>query len=114
MNANAVGRLSTGNFTLDGNASIAVGPVGRDAQAGTDYQLKSEIYTYSRSRGVYAGVSVDGTVINADNDDNGMMYGAGANASQLLVTPGNNLPGAISSFIQHLEHYSPGITHAAL
>jgi lipid-binding SYLF domain-containing protein len=114
MNKDAAGSLSGGNFTLDGNVSVAVGPVGRDAQAGTDYQLKSEIYTYSRSRGIYAGISLDGSVVSADNDDNSMMYGSSVEASQLLITPSQNTPAPITHFLQHLEHLSAGIRHAAL
>lgn len=55
-----------GKFTLGADASVAAGPIGRDASAGTDIQLKAEIYTYSRSRGLFAGVSLEGAGIRID------------------------------------------------
>ena len=68
--------LLKGKFTIGADAAAAAGPVGRRAGASTDGELKAEIYTYSRTRGLFAGVSLDGSVIEIDNDANGAYYGA--------------------------------------
>jgi lipid-binding SYLF domain-containing protein len=69
--------IVNGKFTLGGDASVAAGPVGRSAQASTDEQLKAEIYSYSRARGLFAGVSLDGTALRIDNKSNQRIYGQG-------------------------------------
>jgi lipid-binding SYLF domain-containing protein len=71
----SIEHIMTGKFTLGADASIAAGPVGREASAATDVQLKSEIYSYSRSRGLFAGLSIAGAVLKIDNDANGNYYG---------------------------------------
>lgn len=63
-----------GKFTLGVDASIAAGPVGRNISAATDVQLKSEIFSYSRSRGVFAGISVEGAALQIDDDANAAFY----------------------------------------
>ncbi len=67
--------LTKGNFTLGADAAVAAGPVGRRAEASTDWQLKAEIYSYARSRGFFAGVSLDGTVLAIDSNANENFYG---------------------------------------
>ena len=66
--------LSKGKFTLDADAGVAAGPVGRRAAAGTDGQLKAEIYSYSRSRGLFAGISLDGAVMDIQQEANAVYY----------------------------------------
>ena len=74
-----------GKFTLGADAAVAAGPVGRDVAAATDVQLKAEIYSYSRSRGLFAGISVDGSVLDIDSDANGRFYGdPGISSAQVL------------------------------
>ena len=67
--------MGSGKFTLGADASIAAGPVGRHVEAGTDILLKAEIYSYSRSRGLFAGVSLEGAILHIDNDSNAAFYG---------------------------------------
>ncbi|MGA7826352.1 MAG: lipid-binding SYLF domain-containing protein [Geobacteraceae bacterium] len=67
--------LTRGNFTLGADAAVAAGPVGRRAEASTDWQLKAEIYSYARSRGFFAGISLDGTVLAVDTTANENFYG---------------------------------------
>jgi lipid-binding SYLF domain-containing protein len=67
--------LLKGKFTIGADASAAAGPVGRRAQAATDGMLGAEIYTYSRARGLFAGVSLDGSVLDVDEESNGAYYG---------------------------------------
>lgn len=66
--------ITKGKFTLGADASIAAGPVGRQAEAATDVQLKSEIYSYSRSRGLFAGLALEGAVLQIDDGANEKFY----------------------------------------
>ena len=70
-----VDSIVNGKFTLGADAAVAAGPVGRTAQASTDAQLKAEIYSYSRARGLFAGVALDGAVIAIDHKANQSTYG---------------------------------------
>jgi SH3 domain-containing YSC84-like protein 1 len=77
-----------GNFTLGGNLSVTAGPVGRDAEA--QVGLQSVMFSYSRSQGLFGGLSVEGTVIATRNDDNAAYYGKPVSAKEILagdVTP---------------------------
>jgi lipid-binding SYLF domain-containing protein len=67
--------INGGKVTLGADASVAAGPVGRQAEAATDATFKAEVYSYSRSRGVFAGLAVDGTVISIDDDSDANFYG---------------------------------------
>lgn len=64
-----------GRFTLGADASVAAGPVGRSAEGATDLELKAEIYSYSRSRGLFAGIALNGAAIMVDDDANASYYG---------------------------------------
>ncbi|MCK9539723.1 lipid-binding SYLF domain-containing protein [Dokdonella sp.] len=94
-----------GKFTLGADASAAAGPVGRSAHAATDAQLKAEIYSYSRARGLFAGAALDGTVITIDNDANQAVYGAGVTARRIFEGGVSNVPAAVVDFRDHLEEY---------
>jgi lipid-binding SYLF domain-containing protein len=72
--AKGVEGITGGKVTLGGDASVAAGPVGRQASAATDATFKAEVYSYSRSRGVFAGIALDGTVISIDDDANAAFY----------------------------------------
>jgi len=67
--------ISRGKFTLGADASVAAGPVGRHAEASTDIQLKAEIYSYSKSRGLFAGISIEGAALRIDHNANEDFYG---------------------------------------
>jgi len=71
----SVDALGRGDFTLGGTASVAAGPVGRSAQASTDIQLRAEIYSYSKTRGLFVGVALDGAGIQVDTGANNALYG---------------------------------------
>src|SRR5690606_33476639 len=70
----SVSGLMNGKLTLGADASVAAGPVGRQAAAATDASLRSEIYSYSRSRGLFAGLALDGSVIHVDGVANHAFY----------------------------------------
>jgi lipid-binding SYLF domain-containing protein len=95
-----------GKFTLGADASVAAGPVGRNAQAATDAQLKAEIYSYSRSRGLFAGVALDGSVMAIDNDANQSVYGEGVTPRRIFEGGVTNVPNAVVDFRDRLEEYT--------
>lgn len=96
--------LADGKFTLGADASVAAGPVGRSAEAATDAQLRAEILSYSRSRGLFAGVALEGAALQIDNSANAFFY------SKVGVTPwdifdgrGIDPPPEVKNFINVLE-----------
>jgi lipid-binding SYLF domain-containing protein len=98
-----VDSIVNGKFTLGADASVAAGPVGRSAQASTDEQLKAEIYSYSRARGLFAGVALDGTRLGIDNKSNQAVYGQGNTARAIFegrAGPGSD---AVVAFRDRLE-----------
>lgn len=72
----SVDGIMKGKFTLGADAAVAAGPVGRNVAAATDLKLKAEIYTYSRSRGLFAGISLEGAALQIDGDANAAYYGS--------------------------------------
>jgi len=95
-----------GKFTLGADASVAAGPVGRDAHAATDAQLKAEIYSYSRSRGLFAGIALDGSVLAIDNGANQAVYGDGVTPRRIFAGGVSNVPNAVVDFRDRLEEYT--------
>ena len=77
-------KLLTDKFKLGGDISAAAGPVGRSASAGTDIELHAEILTYSRSRGAFAGISLSGAVVQADESGDDALYGKGVSREDVL------------------------------
>jgi SH3 domain-containing YSC84-like protein 1 len=75
MNQHGMDELLSSKFKIGADASAAAGPVGRDAGADTDWKMKSEILTYSRARGVFAGVDLAGSAITQDKDETRLLYG---------------------------------------
>src|SRR5690606_35594629 len=87
-----------GKFTLGADASVAAGPVGRNANASTDAQLRAEIYSYSRSRGLFAGVALDGAVLSIDDDANQDVYGSPTTARMVLEGRVQRVPERVVDF----------------
>src|ERR1700685_4213650 len=84
MNDHALHSLLSDKFKLGADASVAAGPVGRNAAAGTDLKLTAEILSYSRTKGVFAGVSLDGAVVQADKSGDKAMYGNDVERAEIL------------------------------
>jgi lipid-binding SYLF domain-containing protein len=84
MNKKGAEKLLSSKFTLGADASVAAGPVGRSASANTDAKMQAEILTYSRSRGVFAGIALDGATLRPDNETNTEMYGGRPTNQQIL------------------------------
>jgi lipid-binding SYLF domain-containing protein len=76
MNQNGLQDMLKAKFKIGGDAAASAGPVGRNAQAGTDWKLNSEFLTYSRSKGLFAGIDLDGTVLSQNQDDTRTFYGS--------------------------------------
>lgn len=76
MNKNGLEHMLHNKFKIGADAAASAGPVGRNAQAGTDWKLNAEFLTYSRSKGLFAGLDLDGTVLSQNEDDTRTMYGA--------------------------------------
>lgn len=95
-----------GKFTLGADASAAAGPVGRSAQASTDAQLKAEIYSYSRARGLFAGVALDGSVLAIDHDANQAVFGDGVTPRRIFEGGVGNVPEVVVDFRDRLEEYT--------
>src|ERR1700722_2761648 len=84
MNDHALQSLMSDKFKVGADASVAAGPVGRNAAAGTDLKLNAEILSYSRSKGIFAGVSLDGAVVQADKSGDQAQYGANVTGREIL------------------------------
>jgi lipid-binding SYLF domain-containing protein len=84
MNERGMNKLMKDKFTLGGDASVMAGPVGRSAEAQTDATMHADILAYSRSRGVFAGISLEGATLRPDNDDNRALYGANVTPQDIL------------------------------
>jgi SH3 domain-containing YSC84-like protein 1 len=113
----SVDGLLQGKFTLGGDAAVAAGPVGREAAAATDGRLRAEIYSYSRSRGLFAGVSLDGSMLQIDAAADANYYGAAANGQvQQVPAPAIKLIEQVISYTSEpVEQASPnGQAPAAL
>ena len=95
-----------GKFTLGADASAAAGPVGRSATASTDAQLHAEIYSYSRSRGLFAGAALDGSAITIDNDANQAVYGEGVTPRRIFEGGVTGVPNPVVDFRDRLEEYT--------
>jgi lipid-binding SYLF domain-containing protein len=101
-----VDSIVDGKFTLGADAAAAAGPVGRNASASTDGQFKAEIYSYSRSRGLFAGVALDGSALRIDYDANAAVYGAGVTPRRIFEGGVSNVPSQVVDFRDRLEEYT--------
>src|SRR5688572_16928799 len=106
MNKDGLNSLLSNEFTLGGDASVAAGPVGRQAGAATDLKLNAQILSYSRSKGLFAGLELKGVVIKADKDDMRDVYGAGVTAKEVLKDNKITAPVGVRAFPLALGRYS--------
>jgi lipid-binding SYLF domain-containing protein len=107
MNPRGIDYLLRSQFTLGADVSVAAGPKGRSLEAGTDLQMHAEILTYSRSRGLFAGVSLEGAVVRQDRKANQAVYGKRINPRDLLLKPGQAIPAAGKGLVKALQDLSP-------
>lgn len=105
MNQGGAKKLLSSKFTIGADATAALGPVGRDSSAATDAQLHAEILTYSRSRGVFAGVSLEGATLRPDDDANEELYGKKM-SNRDIVMGDTAAPHAARRLLAELNKYS--------
>ncbi|WP_259066407.1 lipid-binding SYLF domain-containing protein [Mucilaginibacter sp. X4EP1] len=79
-------KVKSGDFTIGGDASAAAGPVGRSTSANTDYKLEAEVYSYSRSRGLFAGISINGSNLGIDKKANAAFYGSDISSEDIFAS----------------------------
>ncbi len=106
MNAHGVGSLLKSKVKLGADASAAAGPKGRDAAAATDAFMRAEILSYSRSRGLFAGISLEGSTLRQDNGANGKIYGRKITARE-IVRGGTGVPAGGGTLVATLNQHSP-------
>jgi SH3 domain-containing YSC84-like protein 1 len=105
MNDQGMQHLLSSKFKLGADASAAAGPVGRDAAADTDWKMKAEVLTYSRARGVFAGIDLNGAALTQDKDETRLLYGKFAPFSEILA--GKVRPQVASDqFLDAVRRYS--------
>jgi SH3 domain-containing YSC84-like protein 1 len=104
MNKKGVDRLLSTKFTLGGEAKVAAGPVGRTGAAKTDAAMTAEILSYSRTRGVFAGVALNGATLREDDSANKDLYGK-AMDNRTILTGGVPPPDGASAFVTAIRHF---------
>jgi lipid-binding SYLF domain-containing protein len=105
MNEHGMRELDKDKFTLGGDASVAAGPVGRTATANTDAYMTAEILSWSRSKGLFAGISLSGATMRPDRDGNKELYGEKLDNKQVLMTK-TTPPDSARALIAELDKYS--------
>jgi SH3 domain-containing YSC84-like protein 1 len=106
MNPKGIDNLLKSKFTLGADCSVAAGPKGRTMEAATDAQMRAEILTYSRSRGIFAGLSLEGAVLKQDEDSNFDVYGGRIAPKELLSNPGFKIPAEAQPLVDALRSLS--------
>jgi lipid-binding SYLF domain-containing protein len=106
MNNKGMDRLLSTKFTLGADASVAAGPVGRSTQAETDAALTAEILTWSRQRGLFAGLSLSGATLREDSDWNEDLYGKKITNRDIILKGGVAAPKSAGSLMTELNRYS--------
>jgi SH3 domain-containing YSC84-like protein 1 len=107
MNDRAAKGVLTSKVKLGGDASVAAGPVGRTASAATDATMRAEILSYSRARGVFAGLSLEGSTLRPDNDANKKLYGKDLKAEDIVLKHAIKAPPSARQLLATLNKKSP-------
>jgi SH3 domain-containing YSC84-like protein 1 len=107
MNPRGASSILSSKVKLGGDASAAAGPVGRDAEADTDVTMRAEVLTYSRARGLFAGVSLEGSTLRPDNDANDLIYGSRYDARDIALHGRVPIPNSAKVLIETLNQHSP-------
>ena len=111
MNKSGAEKMTRSEFKLGGKAEVMAGPVGRSAQADTDAYMRAEMLGYSRARGVFAGIALEGSTIRQDSDDNRALYGTDMSNHDILFGPSVKTPAAGSELAALLTRYSTWEKH---
>src|SRR5580700_7274596 len=111
MNPRGATAILSNKVKLGADASAAAGPKGRDAEAATDVTLRAEILTYSRARGLFAGISLEGSTLRPDNDANERIYGKKLSAKEIVLHGAAPIPHAARLMTQTLNQRTPKRIH---
>ena len=106
-NERAAKALTSQKITLGGDASVSAGPVGRTAEVATDATFRTEIYSYSRSKGLFAGLSLEGSSLRVDGDANEAVYDGDVDADVLLFEAAGAVPNEVAPFLRALQRHDP-------
>ena len=107
MNEKGARSIMSSKVKLGGDASVAAGPVGRTTSAETDVVMNAELLSWSRNKGIFAGISLTGSTIRSDDDANRNLYGKEVNAKQIIIQKEEKTPGAGKQLIALLDKTSP-------
>ena len=106
MNKRGAEKLLSSKFTLGADASVAAGPVGRTSAADTDLKMQAEILTYSRARGVFAGIALNGATLRPDAEANSELYRSNITNKQIVIGTHQHSPVAAAALTANLNRYS--------
>jgi lipid-binding SYLF domain-containing protein len=106
MNADGMKHLVSDRFTMGAEASAAAGPVGRTAKASTDAQAQAQILSWSRARGLFAGASLEGAVVETSEDANERLYGEASSARAILIEHERVVPAAARAFVETIRRHT--------
>ncbi len=107
VNQGAAKALTSHKITLGGDASVSAGPVGRTAEIATDVTFRTEIYSYSRSKGLFAGLSLEGSSLRVDRAANEAVYDEDIAADVLLFDAAGTVPNEVAPFLRALQRHDP-------
>ena len=107
MNRRGADSILSSKVKLGGDVAAAAGPKGRDAAASTDVTMRAEILSYSRSRGLFAGISLEGSTLRPDNDGNERIYGKGTTAKDIVINSSIHPPASAKLLVATLDKQSP-------
>jgi len=102
--SNSLTDIKKSSFTLGGDLSVAAGPVGRNSTANTDYKLEAEVYSYSRSKGLFAGITLNGAALSVDAKANNDFYKNSSDANTIFTSSHSNSP-LVSDLKNKLENF---------
>lgn len=105
VNADAIQRVTRSHLELGAGISVAAGPLGREAAIGTDFRLESETYAYSRTRGLYAGLTIKGSKLSVNDEANELLYGNSVDAMSLLQANYSTAPRIVWPYVEALISY---------
>jgi SH3 domain-containing YSC84-like protein 1 len=107
MNPRGARAILHSKVKLGGDASAAAGPKGRNAEAATDVTLRAEVLTYSRARGLFAGISLAGSTVRPDNGANGVLYGKKVEAEDIIFKGAAPVPASAQKMVAYLNKKTP-------
>ena len=107
MNGRGAHSILHSKVKLGGDASVAAGPVGRSASAESDVTLRAEVLSYSRARGAFAGISLEGSTVRPDDDANERVYGRKLSAQDIVFHGAVPVPAPAEHLVSYLDHKSP-------